>query len=100
MNSDSKKRIQSFNEFWPYYVSEHKNMTNRRLHVIGTSLAFLFIGLAILKAKWELALFGLFCAYTFAWVGHFVFEGNRPATFKYPLWSLRADLKGYFSLFK
>ena len=34
--------------------------------------------------------------YGFAWVGHYVFEKNRPATFKHPWYSLAGD----FVMFK
>ena len=91
-------RIQSLEEFWPFYLAEHKSMTNRRLHIVGTSIALLFFGIAILKARVAIALVGIVGAYACAWIGHFVFEGNRPATFRYPLWSLRADLKAYLSV--
>ncbi|MCG6953508.1 MAG: DUF962 domain-containing protein [Betaproteobacteria bacterium] len=85
------KRYASFAEFYPFYLSEHANQTCRRLHFVGTSLglACLVIALVTLNAWWLLV--GLLVGYAFAWVGHFVFEKNRPATFTYPLWSLMGD---------
>lgn len=89
----SEKRIQSFAEFWPYYVGEHSDRTNRRLHFIGTSLV---IGLALMmlatRRPW-LALLLPVAGYGFAWFGHFVIEKNKPASWTYPLWSLLADFK-------
>ena len=79
------ERIQSFEEFWPFYVSQHRDPTNRRLHFIGTSLVMAMAPNPLLWPLIPLA------GYGFAWAGHFGFEKNRPATFKYPLWSLRAD---------
>jgi len=79
--------IQSYEEFWPYYVSEHLDPTCRKLHFVGTSLA---IAMAANPLTWPLA---PVAGYSFAWAGHLAFEKNRPATFKYPLWSLRADFR-------
>jgi hypothetical protein len=84
-------RYASFAEFYPFYLSEHANRTCRRLHFVGTSLglACLAAALVTLNPRWLLA--GLLIGYAFAWVGHFVFEKNRPATFSYPLWSFMGD---------
>ena len=79
------ERIKSFEEFWPFYVAEHSDPTCRKLHFAGTSLALL---LATNPLTWPLV---PVAGYGFAWVGHFKFEKNKPASFKYPLWSLRAD---------
>jgi hypothetical protein len=85
------RRYASFAEFYPFYLSEHADRTCRRLHFAGTSLglACLLTALVTLSAWWLLA--GLLVGYAFAWVGHFVFEKNRPATFTYPLWSFMGD---------
>jgi len=81
----------SFTEFYPFYLSEHANRTSRRLHFVGTSLglALALHALSTLNFWWLLA--ALACGYAFAWVGHFFFEKNRPATFTYPLWSFMGD---------
>lgn len=95
MSTTESARYQSFEEFWPYYVSEHRNPTCRTLHYIGTTLAILNIGaLLVTLSPWFL-LSGLIGAYGFAWAGHFFIEKNRPATFTYPFWSLAADFKMY-----
>ena len=126
-------RMQSFGEFWPYYIGEHRHPVCRALHFLGTGgfiaiLCFsvlsapvrmgcgLFAGLIVaflarrVEAKrrafpevlaivilWligsPLVIAGIVWAYLFAWIGHFKIEGNRPATFKYPLWSLFGDFK-------
>ncbi len=84
-------RFQSFAEFYPFYLGEHANPTCRRLHFVGSCLVLAALAYAILTAQplylWLLPVIG----YGFAWVGHFVFEKNRPATFKYPLYSLMGD---------
>jgi hypothetical protein len=84
-------RISTFAEFWPYYVREHSHPGTRVLHFIGTTAALAcFIG-AFLTARWGLILLGLVVGYAFAWTGHFFIEHNKPATFKYPVWSFAAD---------
>lgn len=85
-------RLASFEEFWPYYVSEHWKPATRALHVAGTALVFTSLVLAAAVSPWWLLIAPLF-GYGFAWVGHFFVEKNRPATFTYPLWSLRGDFR-------
>lgn len=90
--------IKSFREFWPYYVGEHRSPTCRALHYIGTTNVALFLGAAAITGNpWWIAAIPV-AAYGCAWIGHFVIEKNRPATFKHPFWSLLGDFKmyGYF----
>ena len=91
-------RYQSFREFYPFYLSEHRNATCRKLHFAGTSLVIGIVVLAIATANpwWLLAM--PLAGYGFAWVGHFVFEKNRPATFTYPAWSFMGDWVMYWQL--
>ena len=85
-------RLKSFEEFWPHYLGEHLNPTNRALHFIGTSLVYLIVVAGVaLSARWFIA--APLVGYGLAWVGHFFIEKNRPATFTYPLWSLRGDFR-------
>jgi hypothetical protein len=81
----------SFRDFYPYYLSEHSDLTCRRLHYLGSTLALVCLATAIWRgsAGWLLA--GLVAGYACAWIGHFVFEKNRPATFKYPFYSFAGD---------
>jgi hypothetical protein len=88
--------MKSFAEFWPFYLQEHSNPTNRRLHFIGTSLVHLILIYAIVTQQWMLLWVVPFMGYGFAWVGHFIIEKNRPATFKHPLWSLMGDFKMFY----
>jgi len=89
-------RIQSYNEFYLYYLSEHADERCRSLHYIGTSLTFVFLGLAIFVSAWYFLAMPL-AGYSFAWYAHFFVEKNRPATFTYPFWSLVSDYKMFFS---
>lgn len=90
-NNNAPEGFSSLAEFYPYYLSEHENNTSRRLHFIGTSLVITIVFFAVFKANasllWLLPLVG----YAFAWVGHYFFERNRPATFKHPIYSLLSD---------
>jgi hypothetical protein len=85
--------MNSFTEFWPFYLREHSKPGTRMLHLVGTTLVVFILLSAVLLARPMLLLAALICGYAFAWVGHFFVEHNRPATFKYPLWSFAADWK-------
>ena len=89
------ERFGSFREFYPFYLSEHANRSSRRLHVIGTGLVLGLVVGAFL-VDWRLGVLAPVAGYGFAWIGHFAFERNRPATFRYPLWSLMGDFKLFF----
>ncbi|HLU61688.1 MAG TPA: DUF962 domain-containing protein [Gammaproteobacteria bacterium] len=86
-----QESFKSFREFYPYYLDEHRNRTCRRLHFIGSTLvlAFLVAALVTWNPWWLLGM--PLAGYGFAWIGHFFFERNRPATFRYPLYSLIGD---------
>lgn len=93
---DRTAQFQTFAEFYPYYLSEHSNPTCRRLHFVGTSLVIALLAYAIGSGKWMLLLAVPVVGYGLAWVGHFFFEKNRPATFTYPFYSLLGD----FAMFR
>jgi len=85
-------RIETFEEFWDYYVGEHAAKLTRVLHFIGTTAAMsLLAGGLLTRRRWMLLLAPI-AGYGPAWISHFFIEKNRPATFKYPVWSLQADL--------
>jgi hypothetical protein len=85
---------ESFEEFWPFYVSQHQNKTCRRLHFVGTTIA---MGCVAVSPWYPPALLAAPVAgYGLAWIGHFVFEKNKPASWLGPkqvVWSLRGDLR-------
>ena len=85
------KRYSSFAEFYPFYLSQHQDKTCRGLHYIGSTLVLLVCIAIILTQQWRMLLLLPVIGYGFAWVGHFLFEKNRPATFQYPLYSFMAD---------
>ena len=88
----SERRIESFAEFWPFYVREHSVPACRALHFVGSTLVLVVIATAAYYSWWLLLLAPL-VGYGFAWIGHFTIEKNKPASFKYPLWSFIADWK-------
>jgi len=96
--SISMKKIKTYKDFYIFYLSEHANKTCRILHFIGTSLVFVFAFLAIYLSQPLLWIMVPLAGYGFAWVGHMVYEKNKPATFQYPLWSLASDFKMYFHI--
>ncbi|MBC9796296.1 DUF962 domain-containing protein [Sinomicrobium weinanense] len=93
-----KERITSYREFYKFYLTEHRNKTSRILHFTGTFLVFVLAAAFIIgKGGWRWLLVPV-VGYGFAWMGHAFFEKNKPATFKYPLWSLLSDFKLFFEI--
>lgn len=88
---DRAQTYRTFDEFYPFYLSEHANRTSRRLHFIGTSIAAVLVVMAVVTLTWWLVPAALVQGYAFAWIGHFFFEHNKPATFQYPGFSFRGD---------
>jgi hypothetical protein len=86
-----KKRFTRFSEFYPFYLSEHSDRVNRRLHFVGSSLVLALVLVALLTQHWVWLWAVPFAGYGFAWVGHFFFEKNKPATFSHPLYSFMGD---------
>ena len=96
MNTIKQSDFQSFAEFYPYYLQEHGNPTCRRFHVVGTTLLLVLLAAIVVGALSAWWLFALpVVGYGFAWVGHYFFEKNRPATFKHPWYSLMGDFVMY-----
>jgi hypothetical protein len=87
----AERRIDTFAEFWPFYVREHSHPVNRGLHFIGSTLVLGLIAAAVATGRLWLLAFTPVVGYGFAWIGHFGFEKNKPATFRYPLYSLLGD---------
>lgn len=90
------ERIQTYAEFWPYYLGEHRDPKCRALHYFGSTMAIGSAIAAVVTGNPWLVLLGFVLGYGPAWVGHFFIEHNRPATFKYPFWSLGSDFKMLF----
>ena len=83
--------IKNYSEFYRFYLTEHRSMISRRLHAAGSSLGIYFFSKAIRQRKAKYVAYGLLSGYACAWVGHFVFEKNKPASFKQPLYSFISD---------
>jgi hypothetical protein len=93
MSATPIPRIATFERFWPFYVSEHSKATTRWLHLAGTLGGTIALFILIVAGYPRYIPLVLFYSYGLAWIGHFFVEKNRPATFKYPLWSFLADYK-------
>ncbi|MCP3169051.1 DUF962 domain-containing protein [Myxococcus qinghaiensis] len=87
------KPIQTYGEFWPFYLREHSLPVTRRFHFVGTSLGLATGVAAVVTGRGALVPAALVAAYGFAWFSHFFIERNKPASFKYPLWSFISDFR-------
>lgn len=92
------ERIKTFKEFYRFYLTEHSKMGTRIFHFIGTLLVFFVIGYVISSGKERFLWYVPIFRYGFAWFSHAVIEKNKPATFRYPLWSLISDFRLFFEL--
>ena len=91
--SSMKKEFNSFEEFYPYYIDEHKNKYNKLLHFIGTWCFIFFIIALLITGEPLYFLYAFLSGYACAWTGHFFIEKNNPATFYFPVYSLFGDWK-------
>ena len=94
----TEERFRTFAEFYPFYLSEHANRVSRRLHFVGTSIAIVLLVFALVTQMWWLGAAALVQGYAFAWIGHFFFEHNKPATFKYPAFSFIGDWRLWWEI--
>lgn len=91
-------RYTSLREFYPVYLNEHKHPVCRRLHFIGSSISLLLLISAILTFDFSLLLLAVIQGYGLAWIGHYFFEHNRPATFEYPWLSFQGDWRMWWEM--
>ena len=90
----------SFAEFYPFYLSEHSHRTCRRMHFVGSTLSLMCLAMLAVTGKPQYLLYGLLCGYGCAWIGHSVFEKNKPASFKRPLYSFMGDWVMYRDMWR
>jgi hypothetical protein len=96
----TSEEYRSFGDFYPFYLTEHSQSGTRRLHFVGTLLVLLTLLSVLVTRRWTfLALVPIF-GYGFAWVGHFAVERNRPATFRYPFYSLAGDFRMFVDMLR
>lgn len=85
--------ITTYSEFWDFYVREHSKPLTRVLHFAGTTIGIALLVWFVATGRWYYFPFFFIVGYAFAWFAHLIVEKNRPATFKYPLWSFVSDFK-------
>ncbi|TPX31199.1 hypothetical protein SmJEL517_g05424 [Synchytrium microbalum] len=90
--------FKTFDDFYPFYLGEHSLAVTRRFHVIGTTTMMGIIAYAVTSQKPRLLPLAILQAYTWSWFSHFVFEGNKPATWTYPIWSAMGDFKMFYEV--
>jgi hypothetical protein len=91
-------KYKTLKDFYPYYLTEHQDAVSRALHFIGTGGFLFIVAYALITQTWWMLLLSPVCGYGFAWVGHFVFEKNKPATFVYPAYSLASDFIMFYHI--
>ena len=85
-------------KFYDFYLDEHQNIACRRLHFEGSTFGLLGLAKSVKNRSVKPLSKGIAAAYACAWVGHFFFEKNKPATFKYPLQSFQSDLRMFYDV--
>jgi len=88
---EEEKKFKSFSDFYPYYLLEHGDPINRRLHFFGSLLTIIVVLFVIFTQTWIALILVPILGYGFAWIGHYFVEKNKPTTFTYPLYSLMGD---------
>lgn len=93
-----QRHFNTFADFYSFYLSEHANRACRRLHFIGTTVGLTLLVVALVTQIWWLLVAAFVQGYAFAWIGHFFFEHNKPATFKYPMFSFMGDWRLWWEI--
>lgn len=93
MTPATKPDFANYDAFWLHYLAQHRRPGTRQLHYLGSSFGLLGLGAAALARDWRLAAASPIVGYGCAWLGHLAIEGNRPATFGHPVWSLISDFR-------
>jgi len=89
----NEKQFSSYDEFFDFYLQQHSHPKNRALHAAGTGLGVALVAGGLIARKPLYALLFLPVGYGFAFAGHFLVEGNKPATFGHPWWSFLSDFR-------
>ena len=93
MSEQSAPRIESYHEFWPFYLQQHAKHDTRLWHIVGTGASSVLLVASLISFSYELFFAAVAVGYGPAWLAHLAIEKNRPATFRYPVWSLVSDYR-------
>lgn len=95
-----EREFKTFWDFYPFYLKEHSKTGTRVLHFVGTFFVIILLLLSVVLQKWWMLLLLPVVGYGFAWISHAIIEKNKPATFKYPLYSLGSDFVMFWDLLR
>jgi hypothetical protein len=90
------EQIDTYGQFWVHYLRQHARPETRAVHYAATLGGLLIFGIGLASRQWLLLPIAPLMGYACAWIGHFAIEGNRPATFRHPFWSLLCDFRMLF----
>ncbi|KAL6645841.1 hypothetical protein ACP70R_017449 [Stipagrostis hirtigluma subsp. patula] len=90
---EARREFGSMEEFWGFYLSQHSKPGTRRWHFVGTAASLACALMAAATGRAAPLLAAPVLGYGMAWYSHFFVEGNRPATFGHPVWSLLCDYR-------
>jgi hypothetical protein len=93
MSEETEPRIETYHEFWPFYLRQHAKHDTRLWHIVGTGASSVLLVASLVTFSYQLFIAALVAGYGPAWVAHFAIEKNHPATFRYPVWSLISDYR-------
>ncbi|HXH32180.1 MAG TPA: DUF962 domain-containing protein [Bacteriovoracaceae bacterium] len=92
------KEFQTFSDFYPFYLKQHRNLLCRRFHFFGTCgvfallVLFFFTGNIVILALLPLTVYGV------SWVGHWIFEKRSPIFYRHPYFSLLGDFRMFWDI--
>jgi hypothetical protein len=91
--STKPDRIETYDEFWKFYLRQHSHPTTKLVHALGLALALIGMVWGAFQGQWWMVPGAVIVGYAMLWTSHFLIEHNLPATWSYPLWSLKSEFR-------